>query len=442
MRKPLPSEIIDFSRYDLASKGQMKAKRHNDTWASAWSVAPGDVAQLLIGGSRKGARESWLQTVIHPGPHRVAPICPHFSRCGGCAWQHLNYRAQLSLKTEPLAKSLRELTSGEEFELLEPYAAPKPWHYRSKIELSFLNGELGFNKRGCFGRIVPIEECFIGPSANREIIEVVRKWYKRHGLSCWDTRTNTGILRYLIIRQSASNGGILVALVSGPGCTEAQLQELAQELSTNPAVLGVVHALQNSVASAVVVEEVRTLYGANNLEESLGPLRFELNFQSFFQSNPPAFENMLRTITDWLPVNGHLLDLYCGVGTIGLTLALHSGCSLTGVEYISAAVEDAKMNAKRANIKAEFFCGNSEDWNDLTCDVLIIDPPRSGCHPKLIQRLPMEGPERVLYISCNPKRFLEEYQILRDTYKIVKAQMFDFFPQTPHIELACLLARR
>ncbi|MBQ7568677.1 hypothetical protein IJT17_07735, partial [bacterium] len=178
MSKSLPSEIIDFSQYDLASKGQLKALRTNGTWASAWSTAPGDKAQLLIGGKRKGARESWLQTIISPGPNRVAPLCPHFARCGGCAWQHLKYQAQLEIKTQPLAKALRGL-AGEQLELLPPCPAPKPWHYRSKIELSFLNDELGFNRRGCFGRIVPVEECFIGPSANREIIAAVRSWMKR-----------------------------------------------------------------------------------------------------------------------------------------------------------------------------------------------------------------------------------------------------------------------
>lgn len=441
MSKSLPSELIDFSQYELASKGQLKALRANGTWASAWSAAPGDKARLLIGGNRKGARESWLQTVVEPGPGRVAPVCPHFARCGGCAWQHLNYAAQLEIKTKPLAQALRSIGDGQ-LELLSPYPAPKPWHYRSKIELSFLNDELGFNRRGCFGRIVPVTECFIGPSANREIIAAVRAWMRRHALSCWDTRSNSGTLRYLIIRQSSADHGVLAALVSGPDCPEEALRELAGELSQLPDLRGFVHAVQTSVASAVVVDEVRVLYGSNHLEERLGPLQFSLNFQSFFQSNPPAFANMLRTVADWLPVRGHLLDLYCGVGTIGLTLALRSGCSLTGVEIVASAVEDAQSNAERAGIKADFHCGNSEEWPDLACDVLVIDPPRSGCHPKLIKRLPQEGPPQILYISCNPQRFLEEYETLRESYRIVKAQMFDFFPQTPHVEMACLLNRR
>ena len=436
--KSLPSETIDFGKYEIASKGQLKAPRQNGTWASTWSTAPGDVAQLLVGRSRKGARESWLQTVVTPGPNRVAPICPHFARCGGCAWQHLTYPAQLELKTAPLAQALREL-GGPEFELLPPCPSPKPWHYRSKIELSFLNDDLGFIRRGCFGRSVPVTECFIGPSANREIIAITRAWFKRHGLSCWDTKSNTGMLRYLIIRQSSFDQGVLVALVCSPDCPDAALQELSQELADLPAVRGFVQAVQTSVASAVVVDEVRVLYGENHLQERLGELKFELNFQSFFQSNPPAFANMLRTITGWLPVNGHLLDLYCGVGTIGLTLALHSGCSLTGVESVAPAVKDAQANAERAGIKADFHCGNSEDWPDLNCDVLVLDPPRSGCHPKMISRLLTEGPERVLYISCNPKRFLEEFQTLKEAYRLERAQMFDFFPQTPHVETCVLL---
>ena len=440
MRKPLPSEILDFRTYALTNKGQMKTKRANDTWASTWSVAPGDIAQCLIGGSRKGARESWLQTIIKPGPNRVMPVCPHFARCGGCAWQHLNYPAQLALKTFPLVEALCEL-GGDRLELLPPCPAPSPWYYRSKIELTFSRGELGFNRRGSFGRIVPVQECFIGPSSNREVIECVRSWYKRHNLTCWEPREHSGLLRYLIIRQSSANGGVLVALVTGPGCPPQLLQELAQELAALP-VRGFVHAVQTSIASAVVPDEVHTLLGEDFLEERLGPLKFNLSFQSFFQSNPPAFACMLETVTSWLPVRGRLLDLYCGVGTIGLTLALHSGCSLVGVEAVASAVADARANAERAHIEAEFYCQNSEDWPQLDCDVLVLDPPRSGCHPKLINRLAQEGPPQVLYISCNPQRFLEEYPILKNRYRLQRAQMFDFFPQTPHVETVCLLSER
>ena len=390
-----------------------------------------------MGGRRKGAREAWIQEVLQPGPGRVEPRCPHFGICGGCALQHLDPDTQLACKTGPVLAMLGEAAGP--FQVLPAVPAPSPWHYRGKIELSFLGSELGFNRRGRFDRVVAVRECFLGPPENREILRTVRSWARRHQLPGWDPRAHQGLLRYLVLRRSHASGQWLATLVTAEPPPDLPLEELADELSALGAT-GVIHAVHNSPAGAVLVERSQVLRGQDRLVERLGRLEFELSWRSFFQSNPPAFARMLEEAREWAGVTPgtRVLDLYCGVGTVGLSL----GGALVGVEAVPEAIADARRNALQAGIQAEFQVGSSEDWPDLSSDLLVLDPPRSGCHPKLIRRLPSEGPERILYISCNPARLAEEMGVLKEAYDLRRVRLFDFFPQTPHVEALCLLERR
>jgi len=351
--------------------------------------------------------------------------------------QHLGPEAQLAGKTRPVIERLR-MAAGD-FEVLPAVPAPCPWHYRGKVELSFLGQQLGFNRRGRFDRLVDVQECFIGPPENRAILQVTRAWARRHALPGWDPRANQGLLRYLVLRRSHATGQWLVTLVTSTPPAGFPLEELADELEALGAT-GVVHAEHNSPAGAVRVESCRVLRGEDRLVERLGPLEFQLSWRSFFQSNPPAFTRLLEEAREW--IGGHterrVLDLFCGVGTVGLWM----GGRLVGVESVPEAIEDARRNAAHAGIPADFSVGAAEDWPDLSCDLLILDPPRSGCHPRLIRRLPQEGPERILYISCNPARLAEEVEALQQAYRLTRVRLFDFFPQTPHVEALCLLERR
>lgn len=433
-RRPLPSEVLTFTEMD--AKGRAIATRAGGSKAAAFCVAPGDTAECLIGGKKKGVRESWLLNVIKPAPGRTSPRCPHFGLCGGCALQHLDYAKQLELKAVPIRDRLLSLCPTAQY--LPPYAAPAPWHYRSKVEFSFLGDDIGFNRKGRFDKAVNVKDCFIGPPCGAIVLSCVRAWKNKFSLPGWNPRANTGFLRYLIIRQSTSNGQFLVAIVttSPTGAQTQALQELATLLSELGAQ-GVVHVVHNSPAAAVKAESSEVLAGRDCIEERLGDLTFDLSWRSFFQSNPPAFYAMLQEINSWIADHDRILDLYCGVGTIGLSLK----GELTGVEAVPEAIEDARRNAIKAGREATFHCGNSEDWPNLDCDLLILDPPRSGCHPKLIKRLPAEGPERILYISCNPLLFAEEYNTISQYYTIERFRLFDFFPQTPHCEAVSLLVR-
>ncbi|MBQ7501935.1 23S rRNA (uracil(1939)-C(5))-methyltransferase RlmD [bacterium] len=440
-KRPLPIELLTFA--DSANaKGQLAAERANGLPARAFLTAPQDEALCMLGAKRRGARQGYLCSVEVPGPDRRQPVCPHFGFCGGCAYQHLSYDAQLRLKTEPLEKKL--LNVCPEVEILPAQPAPSPWYYRSKVEFSFIGERLGFNIRGLFQKLTDVRECFIGPPANKEVLRIVRSWQKRYAFPGWDPKSNSGFLRYLVIRHSFAGNEFLVSVITTtPAGFSADdpaspMHELAEELMRAGAA-GVIHALNDSVSPTADSQRDILLAGRESIVEKVNDLELSLGWKSFFQSNPPAYALMLRQAAEFVGAQENVLDLYCGVGSIGLSLP----GSITGVEIVGQAVEHARLNAQKLGRQAEFHCGSSEDWPNLNSyGLLVLDPPRSGCSPKLIKRLPAEGPRQILYISCNPPRFFEEYEGLREFYRLEKARIYDFFPHTPHAEMMTLLSRK
>ena len=441
-KRPVPTEELIFSADHLNNRGQFQALRSNDTQARCYCVAPQDHALCMIGGKKRGARQSWLRQVLEPGPDRREAVCPHFGFCGGCALQHIEYSQQAIMKAAPIEAALRNLAP--QVKILPVQEAPTPWYYRSKVELSFIDERLGFNIRGLFQKVTDVDECFIGPPCNREVIGTVRRWQKKHSFSGWNPKSNSGFLRYLVIRYSSYTHQFLVALVTTTPTSFAleeannPLQQLAEALMQIEGATGVIHVIHDAISPVASGEQEYLLAGQAEIQEKVNDLEFSLGWRSFFQSNPPAYAHMLRTARQWVGHQKKILDLYCGVGSIGLSLE----GNLIGVEAVPQAIEHAKRNAARLGRSAEFYCANSEDWPSLECSLLILDPPRSGCHPKMIERVINEGPEKLLYISCNCNRFIEEYATLQKAYRLVQAQLYDFFPHTPHIETLMLLERK
>ncbi|MBI3927553.1 MAG: 23S rRNA (uracil(1939)-C(5))-methyltransferase RlmD [Armatimonadetes bacterium] len=422
----------------LSRRGEGVADRATGARVRTFGAVPGERARTMLGSRRKGAHLGWIQEVAQPVPGRVEPRCPHFARCGGCTHQHLDYPTQVRLKTQSLLARLGPYL--ETAELLPTVPAPSPFYYRSKVEFSFMGApaRLGFNRRGCWDRLVEVRECFIGPPQNREVLAVALGWARSRQLPGWNPRSLTGCLRYLVLRHSRSTGQWLAALVTSAAAPG--VEELARQLMQLGAT-GVVHAEQSSPGAAVKPDSERLVLGEAVIEERLEELRFELSWRSFFQSNPAAYLEMLREARRWTARPGQtILDLFCGVGTVGLFL-LGSGSRLVGVEAVPDAAEDARRNAGRNQRSAVFHCCPSEDWEDLGCDLLVLDPPRSGCHPRLVQRVAERGPEEVLYISCNAERLAEELEALAGSYRVERLRLFDFFPNTRHMEALVGLRR-
>jgi 23S rRNA (uracil1939-C5)-methyltransferase len=327
-------------------------------------------------------------------------------------------------------------------QLLPPVASPQSFAYRTKVELTFLRQNdgrttLGFHKRGRFDKGVDVGRCWLTPLPPI-LLERLRGWMETFGLRGWSPKENAGDLRYLVYRCSSSTGRDLVALV-----VDSELQmvgdkrEALVSLLKASGVSGALLAFQSSVAGAVVPDRCEELFGPQALIDQVGSLTFELGWRSFFQVNPPAYEKLLEAMASWrqAPVGSRLVDLYCGVGSIGLSLC-SPGDRLLGVELVEEAVEDARLNALRNGVEAHFESRSAEESLDIDADLLILDPPRSGCHPKLLRLLRESPPaQELFYVSCNPHRLEEELDDIAGGYRLLRAQAFDFFPQTHHAEM-------
>jgi 23S rRNA (uracil1939-C5)-methyltransferase len=395
---------------------------------------------VLVGSRRK----AWLASVTLPSPDRVEPRCPHFGFCGGCQTQSLSPSAQLRLKAERVEGFLRAFEPT--VDLLPVQPSPAQWFYRSKVEYSFNHFQdqlwLGFNRKGRFNQVLNVDRCFIGPPQTKELLQRTRDWADAHGLEGWNARLETGILKFMVHRYSAATGQWQAVLVTTPAISPEALSAWAASIATmGPTSL--LWVSQQSTSAAVNPDSETLLYGQERYDERLLGLRYQLGWRSFFQSNPPAYARMLLRAREWLDLQPgqRLLDLCCGVGTIGLSVT-PPGCELIGVESVEAAVLDARRNATENGRLAEFHCGLAQDWPNLSCDVMVLDPPRSGTHQKLLHRLLNEGPERILYISCNHQRLEDELRTLAPAYRLARAQLYDFFPQTVHLETLALLERR
>ncbi len=397
---------------------------------------------------RRGLEQGDLLRVDEPSPLRRSAICSHYGVCGGCTLAHLEPEQALVLKAGPHYRQLRELCP--EIELHPPVPSPASYSYRTKVELSFLETpvspvSLGFHRRGRFDRLVDVHRCWLTPM-DPELPDAVRAWARRWGLRGWNPRTHRGDLRYLIYRQSATDGRSLAVLVYATArpLSPEERADLERCLAAH-GVDGAYLVGQSSVAGAVVPETQEHLFGETHLYETLGELRFRLDWRSFFQTNPPAYRLLLDQMKAWRysPEGAHILDLFCGIGSIGLYLQSPAD-RLRGIETVEEAVVDARRNAELNGRVARFeVCSAEEALDRLDCDLLILDPPRSGCHPKLLEALPTgTTASELFYVSCNPERLQVELPELLGSYRVVQARAFDFFPQTHHLEILLHLQRR
>lgn len=412
-----------------------------------YSGVPGEESIVRRGKKSRRGEQGDLLEIVEPSSFRREAPCRHFGVCGGCTTQHLPESLALALKSAPHYQTLAQRYPQAVYH--PPVSSPRDFAYRTKVELTFLrdqsaNTTLGFHRRGSFDKGVDVGRCWLSPLP-AELLADLRCWMNRHSLRGWDPYQQDGELRYLLYRHSSRGGQALAALVVTPQAPlgRSQREELVA-LFKSAGVNGAFLLIQSSPAGAVVPDEVEHLFGSETLQERLGSLKFELGWNSFFQVNPLAYERLLETMGSWrqTPAGGRLLDLFCGVGSIGLSL-YRPGDRLLGVESVERAVHDARRNAERNGVPAQFEHRSAEQLQDLEADLLILDPPRVGCHPRLLSLLREKAPAKELfYVSCNPHRLAEELDDLEPRYRLTQAQAFDFFPQTHHCELLLHFQRR
>ncbi|MDX6718511.1 MAG: rRNA (uracil1939-C5)-methyltransferase, partial [Solirubrobacteraceae bacterium] len=367
----------------------------------------------------------------------------------GAPWQVLPYERQLAVKQEQVRDALTRIGRLEGFALEQIVPAVEPWRYRNKLEYSFGSGAdgtlvCGFHAPGSWHEIVPVDDCLLASERSNRARDQVLRWCRVQGLRAMDRRTHTGLLRNLVVREGRRTGALQVRIVTGPG--ELDTSSLAAAVECE----GLLWTRTDALAESTQGGDTALIAGAPALEEEIGGLRLAISPLAFFQTNTDMAERLYAVAAELADLKGweRVFDLYCGIGTVGLTVAARAG-EVWGLEIVEEAVADAIANARRNEIdNARFFAGDvrlalRELVDEASRpDVCMVDPPRAGLSQKVVRRIIESAPRRIVYISCNPTTLAPNAaQLVEAGYALRRVAPVDMFPQTPHIECVAVLER-
>ncbi len=440
-------------RVDSLAYGGSGVARHDGFVVFVRRAVPGDVVRARVTKVMRGFAEAVAEQVLEPSADRVPAPCRHFGACGGCRFQDYAYERQLEQKASQVREALVRLGGFAEPPLEPIVPAAAQYGYRNKLEYSFTQTEdgpaLGFHRAGRWDAVLPVEECLLTTPLGNAIRDAVRDWAREERLAPYDQATGAGYLRHLVVREGRNTGQALVLLVTAPG-ERFDTGYLVDVLRRFPEVRSVQWAVNDSPAEVTNLPST-LLWGEEAIEEELLGLRVRIRANAFLQTNTAMAEVLYATARDFAGLTGAetVYDLYCGTGTIGLTLA-RDALTVWGVEVSEEAVACAVENAELNGIgNAAFFAGNvGQSLAELRAragppDVVVVDPPRAGLAGKALRRTAgLEAP-RLVYVSCNPTTLASDLAVLRDEYgyRLVRCRPVDMFPHTPHIESVSLLER-
>ncbi len=438
-------------RVDFPNKGVIRFEEHN---AVVKNTVPGQKVRFQVNKIRKGKCEGRLLEVLERSSVEIEPECPHFAVCGGCTYQNLPYEEQIRLKSNQLRELLNDA-------IKEPYLfegvkeSPCREMYRNKMEFSFGDEEkdgplaLGMHKRGSFYDIVTVDKCRIVDEDYRKILSCVLDYFKEEKVPFYHKMRHVGYLRHLLVRKGAKTGEILVVLV-----TSSQMEvpdkpwvERLLKLSLDGELAGILHTYNDSLADVVQSDRTELLYGRDYFYEELLGLKFRISPFSFFQTNSLGAEVLYETARAYIgdTKDKVIFDLYSGTGTIAQMLAPVAE-QVVGVEIVEEAVEVAKENARLNGLSnCRFIAGDVlkvVDGLSEKPDLIVLDPPRDGVHPKALQKIIDFGVERIVYISCKPTSLARDLELLQGCgYRVERACGVDMFPFTSHVESIVLLSK-
>lgn len=410
-------------------------------------AAPGDTLETEIVQTQKRFARARVLKLLEPSHDRVEPPCPYYYDCGGCTWQHLDYRAQLKAKQQLVQETLERLGGLKDFTVNPVLGMEDPWRYRNKVQQPVgWDGRhiiSGFYREGSH-EIIPIEDCLVQPELSVRIINRILDLFKEHRIHPYDPERHQGWIRHLLVRTSRAGQAMLV-FVSREAGFPKEKQIVGTLRREFPELVAIHHNVQGARSNVILGREWRRIAGQGYLEEQLGDLKFRLSPGAFFQVNSEQAETLYNTVKRMAGKGERLLDLYTGVGTIALWLAKNFK-EVGGIEEFPEAVRDADVNASLNQIKnarfmarsAEAFLGGlSGDRRALT---LVVDPPRAGLTPSVIKSLLAVRPSTFIYVSCDPATLARDLGLLtQGGFRIEEIQPVDMFPHTPHIETAVKL---
>jgi 23S rRNA (uracil1939-C5)-methyltransferase len=417
---------------------------------------PGDTVRARVTKVQRRHAEAIATEVLEAGPQRVEAPCAHYPACGGCRFQDLAYDAQLVAKHAWVEDSLRRIAGIADPPLEPIVAAEELFGYRNKMEYSFAPGSdggpavLGLHRAGRWDEVLGIDECHLTTEVGNRIRNTITAWAHEERLPAYDQSAHEGYLRHLIIREGRNTGQALVQLVTHER-ERFDRERLIEVLVAHPEVRSIQWTV-NDTEAEVTNLPTRLLWGDEAIEEQIGALRFRVRPNAFLQTNTRMAERLYELARAEAALTGKetVYDLYCGIGTIGLSLAADA-LTVWGIEIseesVACAIENAELNSIG---NAAFFAGNVgqvlRDLRDRAGDpdLVVVDPPRAGLAGKALKRLGELAAPRIVYVSCNPttlagdtKRLVEEYG-----YRLVRTRPVDMFPHTPHVESVSILEKR
>ncbi|HTZ85183.1 MAG TPA: 23S rRNA (uracil(1939)-C(5))-methyltransferase RlmD, partial [Solirubrobacteraceae bacterium] len=435
---------------------------------------PGDRVRAVVHKRKRSYAHARTVEVIDPSPERIPPTAAH----PGVPWQVLPYERQLQIKHEQVGEALRRIGRLDGFELQDIVPAVQQWRYRNKLEYSFGDeGDglvCGFHAPAGGNRVLAMEDCLLASERGNRARELALRWCREQGLGAWDRGRASGAgpagrrgghrreerigpasdgrvrLRNLVVREGRNTGQLQVRIVTSDGELGADSFAAALSEGLGESLSGVLWSRSGSLAETTLGGETELVWGEEKLPERLGELDLSISPEAFFQTNTEMAERLYGLVVEFAALDGweRVFDLYCGIGSIALTLAPRAG-ELWGIELIEQAVADAIAGARANEVeKAHFFAGDARlALPELLeragrPDVLVVDPPRAGLSKKVVHRIVDTAPKRIVYVSCNPTTLAPNAaELVEAGWELKKVRPVDMFPQTHHIECVALFER-
>ena len=473
-KKPLPL-LEGVTIEAVAAEG--KCLFHwNDLVVFVPFCVPGDVCDIQIRRKKHSFAEGEVVRFVEYSKVRAVPFCKHFGVCGGCKWQNLPYEEQLKFKQQQVFDQLHRIGKVELPEFRTILGSVKTQEYRNKLDFGCANKRyltkeeitalpkdesqslkdvpaIGFHITGAFDKILPIEKCWLMDDLHNQIRNDIRDYAMEHGISFFDLRAQVGLLRDIIIRNSAS-GELMVIIqfhYDETGGEKEALDLLQHVADTFPQITSLLYLDNQKCNDTIGDQDIIVFKGTDHIFELMEDLKFKVGPKSFYQTNTEQAYHLYSVAREFAELTGNemVYDLYTGTGTIANFVAKKAK-QVIGIEYVPEAIEDAKINSEINGISNTlFYAGDMKDilTDDFIAehgrpDVIITDPPRAGMHPDVVKTILRAAPDRIVYVSCNPATQARDLQDLDEQYKVIEVQPVDMFPHTPHVENVVLLKKR
>ncbi len=458
--------LVGIEITDVAAEGKALC-RIDDKVVFVNGAVPGDIVDIQITRKRSSFMEGNAINFHKYSEDRVAPMCKYFGTCGGCKWQTLPYEKQLFYKEREVTQNLKRLGKIELPEPLPILASANREYYRNKLEYTFSNRRwlteeeiknsdaierngVGFHIPGLFDKVVDIDDCHLQQSPSNEIRNWIRDYALKNGVTFYDLRAQQGMLRTLVIR-TASTGDIMVIVAFGED-KKATISQLLDDLKAAfPQITSLMYAINTKVNDSLTDQTILLHSGQDYIMEEMEGIHFKIGPKSFYQTNSLQAYELYKQVREFadLSINDVVYDLYTGTGTIANFVARRCK-KVVGIEYVPEAIEDAKVNSQINDINnTEFFAGDMKDVLKLDFinqhgkpDVVIVDPPRAGMHPDVVETLIKVSAPKLIYVSCNSATQARDLQMLDKYYKVVAYRPVDMFPHTHHVESVVSLQLR